>query len=79
MNMYGHSQWYIFVLDVHEVKYFYVQVYNIVCPNTFLMQGVDLHLKHVQALGVYGWSGVCEIIIGEWLEDISQNQVCYIC
>lgn len=40
------------------------------------MQGVDLHLKHVQALGVYGWSGVCEIIIGEWLEDISQNQVC---
>lgn len=42
------------------------------------MQGVDLHLKHVQALGVYGWSGICEVIIGEWLEDISQNQVCLI-
>lgn len=39
------------------------------------MQGVELNLKHVHAVGVYGWSSVCETIIGEWLEDISQNQV----
>ncbi|CAN4107707.1 unnamed protein product [Withania somnifera] len=48
----------------------YVELVNLV-P----WKGVDLHLKHVQALGVYGWSGICEIIIGEWLEDISQNQI----
>ncbi|PHU10410.1 hypothetical protein BC332_22270 [Capsicum chinense] len=48
----------------------YVELVNLV-P----WKGVDLHLKHVQALGVYGWSGICEVIIGEWLEDISQNQI----
>lgn len=41
----------------------------------FLFQGVELKLKNVQAVGVYGWSSVCETIFGEWLEDISQNQV----
>ena len=40
-----------------------------------LMQGVELQLKHVHAVGIYGWGSVCETIIGEWLEDISQNQV----
>lgn len=39
------------------------------------MQGVELHLKHVEGVGLYGWSSVCETILGEWLEDISQNQV----
>lgn len=39
------------------------------------MQGIELNLKHIHAVGVYGWSSVCETIIGEWLEDISQNQV----
>lgn len=39
------------------------------------MQGVELHLKHVQAVGVYGWGSVCETVVGEWLEDISHNQV----
>lgn len=39
------------------------------------MQGIELKLKHVHAVGVYGWSIVCETIIGEWLEDISRNQV----
>lgn len=48
----------------------YVELVNLV-P----WKGVDLHLKHVQALGVYGWSGIGEIIVGEWLEDISQNQI----
>ncbi|KAJ8530077.1 hypothetical protein K7X08_036912 [Anisodus acutangulus] len=48
----------------------YVELVNLV-P----WKGIDLQLKHVQALGVYGWSGICEIIIGEWLEDISQNQI----
>lgn len=39
------------------------------------MQGVELKLKHVHTVGIYGWGGVCETVIGEWLEDISQNQV----
>lgn len=39
------------------------------------MQGVELNLKHVHDVGIYGWGSVCETIIGEWLEDISQNQV----
>lgn len=48
----------------------YVELINLV-P----WKGVELQLKHVQALGVYGWGCVGETIIGEWLEDISQNQV----
>ncbi|KAJ4963605.1 hypothetical protein NE237_023544 [Protea cynaroides] len=48
----------------------YVELVNLV-P----WKGVELHLKHVNAVGVYGWNGVCETIVGEWLEDISQNQV----
>ncbi|KAK9077272.1 hypothetical protein SSX86_005609 [Deinandra increscens subsp. villosa] len=43
--------------------------------NLFQWKGVELKLKHVEAVGVYGWSSVCEMIIGEWLEDISQNQI----
>lgn len=43
--------------------------------NLFQWKGVELKLKHVEAVGVYGWSSVCETIFGEWLEDISQNQV----
>ncbi|KAI3755523.1 hypothetical protein L1987_55326 [Smallanthus sonchifolius] len=43
--------------------------------NLFQWKGVELKLKHVEAVGVYGWSCVCETIIGEWLEDISQNQI----
>nr|GEV27007.1 autophagy-related protein 2 [Tanacetum cinerariifolium] len=43
--------------------------------NLFQWKGVELKLKHVQAVGVYGWSSVCETIFGEWLEDISQNQI----
>lgn len=39
------------------------------------MQGVELELKHVHSIGIYGWGSVCETIFGEWLEDISQNQV----
>ncbi|XWS62890.1 hypothetical protein CRYUN_Cryun06bG0049400 [Craigia yunnanensis] len=48
----------------------YVELVNIV-P----WKGVELELKHVHAVGVYGWGSVCETIIGEWLEDISQNQL----
>ncbi|CAL5387906.1 unnamed protein product [Camellia sinensis] len=48
----------------------YVELVNLV-P----WKGVELQLKHVHAVGVYGWSSVCETIIGEWLEDISQNQI----
>ncbi|XWS54815.1 hypothetical protein CRYUN_Cryun10bG0121600 [Craigia yunnanensis] len=48
----------------------YVELVNIV-P----WKGVELELKHVHAFGVYGWGSVCETIIGEWLEDISQNQI----
>ncbi|XP_058075569.1 autophagy-related protein 2-like, partial [Magnolia sinica] len=38
-------------------------------------QGIELQLKHVHAVGIYGWGNVCETIVGEWLEDISHNQV----
>ncbi|EEF43703.1 autophagy-related protein 2 isoform X2 [Ricinus communis] len=48
----------------------YVELVNLV-P----WKGVELELKHVQAAGVYGWGNVCETILGEWLEDISQNQI----
>lgn len=48
----------------------YVELVNLV-P----WKGVELQLKHVNGAGVFGWSSVCETIIGEWLEDISQNQV----
>lgn len=41
------------------------------------MQGIELQLKHVHAAGIYGWGNVCETILGEWLEDVSQNQVCF--
>ncbi|XP_057787478.1 autophagy-related protein 2 [Salvia miltiorrhiza] len=43
--------------------------------NLIPWKGVELQLKHVQGIGLYGWSSVCETIMGEWLEDISQNQV----
>lgn len=43
--------------------------------NLFPWKGVELKLKRVQGKGVYGWSCIGETIIGEWLEDISQNQV----
>lgn len=48
----------------------YVELVNLV-P----WKGVELNLKHVHDVGIYGWASVCETIIGEWLEDISQNQV----
>ncbi|OVA15794.1 Autophagy-related [Macleaya cordata] len=43
--------------------------------NLVPWKGIELQLKHVHAVGVYGWSSVCETIVGEWLEDISHNQV----
>ncbi|XP_060676468.1 autophagy-related protein 2 isoform X1 [Ziziphus jujuba] len=48
----------------------YVELVNLV-P----WKGVELQLKHVHAVGIYGWGSVCETIVGEWLEDISQNQI----
>ncbi|XP_068466157.1 autophagy-related protein 2 isoform X2 [Phaseolus vulgaris] len=48
----------------------YVELVNLV-P----WKGVELNLKHVHASGVYGWASVCEITAGDWLEDISQNQI----
>ncbi|XP_010909747.1 autophagy-related protein 2 isoform X2 [Elaeis guineensis] len=43
--------------------------------NLVAWKGIDLHLKRVCAVGVYGWSSICETVLGEWLEDISHNQV----
>ncbi|XP_038972268.1 autophagy-related protein 2-like isoform X2 [Phoenix dactylifera] len=43
--------------------------------NLVAWKGIDLHLKHVCAVGVYGWNSICEMVLGEWLEDISHNQV----
>ncbi|KAK4487321.1 hypothetical protein RD792_006063, partial [Penstemon davidsonii] len=48
----------------------YVELVNLV-P----WKGVELQLKHVQGVGLYGWNSVCETILGEWLEDISHNQI----
>jgi autophagy-related protein 2 len=39
------------------------------------VQGIDLKLKNVSAMGVYGWNSICETVAAEWLEDISKNQV----
>lgn len=43
--------------------------------NILPWKGIDLNLKHVSAMGVYGWSSICETVAAEWLEDISKNQV----
>lgn len=48
----------------------YVELVNLV-P----WKRVELNLKHVHASGIYGWASVGETAIGEWLEDISQNQI----
>ncbi|KAL6838597.1 hypothetical protein ACP4OV_031554 [Aristida adscensionis] len=43
--------------------------------NILPWKGIDLKLKHVSAMGVYGWNSICETVAAEWLEDISKNQV----
>ncbi|KAK1258092.1 hypothetical protein QJS04_geneDACA012280 [Acorus gramineus] len=43
--------------------------------NLVNWKGVELRLKHVHSVGVYGWSNVCETIAGEWLEDVSHSQI----
>jgi autophagy-related protein 2 len=43
--------------------------------NIFPWKGIDLKLKQVSAMGVYGFNNICEIVAAEWLEDISKNQV----
>ncbi|KAF5727248.1 hypothetical protein HS088_TW22G00937 [Tripterygium wilfordii] len=43
--------------------------------NLIPWKGIELQLKHVHAVGLYGWGSICETIIGGWLEDISQNQI----
>lgn len=43
--------------------------------NLIPWKGIEINLKHVHASGIYGWGSVCETALGEWLEDISQNQI----
>ncbi|KAL5651363.1 hypothetical protein ACJX0J_036821, partial [Zea mays] len=43
--------------------------------NILPWKGIDLKLKHVSAMGVYGWSSIGDTVAAEWLEDISKNQV----
>ncbi|XP_064967995.1 autophagy-related protein 2-like isoform X3 [Musa acuminata AAA Group] len=43
--------------------------------NLVPWKGIDLQLKHVCATGIYGWSNICETVVGEWLEDIAHNQI----
>uniref|UniRef100_A0A0D9WP46 Autophagy-related protein 2 n=1 Tax=Leersia perrieri TaxID=77586 RepID=A0A0D9WP46_9ORYZ len=43
--------------------------------NILPWKGIDLQLKQVSAMGVYGFNNICELIAAEWLEDISNNQV----
>ncbi|KAM6540733.1 hypothetical protein CsatB_005180 [Cannabis sativa] len=53
----------------------YAELVNLVPWKVNYLFGVELQLKHVHGVGIYGWGSVCETIIGEWLEDISQNQI----
>lgn len=32
-------------------------------------------MKHVRATAIHGWGTLSGIVVGEWLEDISRNQV----
>ncbi|KAL5541102.1 hypothetical protein UlMin_043388 [Ulmus minor] len=43
--------------------------------NLVRWKGVELLLKHAHGVGMYGWGSVCEAVLGEWLADISQNQI----
>uniref|UniRef100_A0A7N0T1I9 Autophagy-related protein 2 n=1 Tax=Kalanchoe fedtschenkoi TaxID=63787 RepID=A0A7N0T1I9_KALFE len=43
--------------------------------NIVPWKGIEIQLKHVHAMGIYGWNSVCDRIVGEWLEDVSQNQI----
>ncbi|CAD6339594.1 unnamed protein product [Miscanthus lutarioriparius] len=43
--------------------------------NILPWKGIDLKLKHVSAMGVYGWNSIGDTVAAEWLEDISKNQV----
>ncbi|KAF8723706.1 hypothetical protein HU200_021670 [Digitaria exilis] len=43
--------------------------------NILPWKGIDLKLKHVSAMGIYGWNSICDTVAAEWLEDISKNQV----
>uniref|UniRef100_J3MD50 Autophagy-related protein 2 n=1 Tax=Oryza brachyantha TaxID=4533 RepID=J3MD50_ORYBR len=43
--------------------------------NILPWKGINLKLKQVSAMGVYGFNNICEIVAAEWLEDISKNQV----
>ena len=40
-----------------------------------VVQGIELHLKHVRAAGVHGFSSFSKIFLNEWLQDIFQNQL----
>ncbi|CAD6339580.1 unnamed protein product [Miscanthus lutarioriparius] len=42
--------------------------------NILPWKGIDLKLKHVSAMGVYGWNSIGDTVAAEWLEDISKNQ-----
>ncbi|MCO5608991.1 hypothetical protein L7F22_063211 [Adiantum nelumboides] len=43
--------------------------------NLVSWKGIELELKHVRATGVHGWGTLSGIVVGEWLEDISRNQI----
>ncbi|XP_024541789.1 autophagy-related protein 2 [Selaginella moellendorffii] len=43
--------------------------------NMVSWKGVELHLKSVHTSGVYGWSSLMGLLLGEWLEDIFPRQV----
>jgi hypothetical protein len=43
--------------------------------NLVTWEGVELRLKGVRSAGVHGWSGLGAVLMNDWVEDISQNQV----
>ncbi|KAI5076002.1 hypothetical protein GOP47_0008067 [Adiantum capillus-veneris] len=43
--------------------------------NLVPWKGIELELKHVRTTAVRGWETLSSIVVAEWMEDISQNQI----
>ncbi|KAJ7546728.1 hypothetical protein O6H91_08G051700 [Diphasiastrum complanatum] len=43
--------------------------------NLVSWKGIELQLKQVRAAGIHGWGSLSGVVFGEWLQDISQNQI----
>jgi len=43
--------------------------------NLFVLEGMELVLRHVKLSGVDGWGGLCENVMMSWVNDISRHQI----